>query len=390
MSLGDFEYNFFFKNVYDKAMERDIFSDSAQIAFYFIFALFPLLIFLTSLFGLVLESADDLRTQLFFYLQQVMPASAYELVESTLQEVTTGSSGGKLTLGLLIALWSASVGIDNIRLGLNSVYNLKEERSWIKARGLSVLSTFALAVLLTIALGSIFYGSKLLSMLLQAINLPISSPFIITTLQIIILLAVMILIFALIYNFLPNHKKPYKWVWVSPGAIAGIVLWLMLSGGFRLYLSYFNSYNATYGSLGAMIILLLWLYLTAAVILIGGTVNAVLQEMTAPETVGEEVTREEANSGKDESKDKKENKENKEKEIEQKKPGASTVLVNKSNTRKQPRLAAANSFSADDSDRSSMENYANDPELKNKSWVNLAVGGLFGVLVGLFIKREKK
>jgi hypothetical protein len=89
-------------------------------------------------------------------------------------------------------------------------------------------------------------------------------------------------IFGLLYNFLPNHKE-FKWVWVSPGSIIGILLWLLLSYGFKLYLGYFDSYDKTYGSLGAVIILMLWLYLTALVILIGGTLNAVLQEFTDPE-----------------------------------------------------------------------------------------------------------
>ena len=94
---------------------------------------------------------------------------------------------------------------------------------------------------------------------------------------------VLISIFAIIYNYLPTHKK-YNWVWITPGAIIGIFLWLFFPMAFKLYLGYFDSYDKTYGSLGAVIILMLWLYLTALVILIGGTINAVLQEFTDPET----------------------------------------------------------------------------------------------------------
>jgi membrane protein len=93
---------------------------------------------------------------------------------------------------------------------------------------------------------------------------------------------VLVTMFALVYSFLPQHKKP-GWTWITPGAIVGIILWLVLSFAFRLYLSYFNTYDATYGSLGAVIILMLWLYLTALVILFGGSMNAVLQEFTDPE-----------------------------------------------------------------------------------------------------------
>ncbi len=274
----------FFKRLYAKAFdEEEILGVSAQVAFYFAFALFPLLLFLVSIFGIVLGSAQDLRQQMFFYLQQVMPGSAYDLVQKTITEVTEGSSGGKLTLGLVAALWSASAGVDSLRGALNGIYNLTETRAWWKAKLVSLSTTLGLALLVTVALGVVFYGGKFISLVLGSISLPVSSPFILGVLQVIVILIVLVLVFFLIYQFLPNHKET-KWVWVSPGAISGIVLWLLLSYGFRLYLEYFNSYNKTYGSLGAVIILLLWLYLTAFVIAMGGVINAVLEEFTDEKT----------------------------------------------------------------------------------------------------------
>jgi len=282
--LLDLNVKDFFYRLYDKAFnEEDLTSSAAQVAFYFTFALFPLLLFLISLFGIVLESADDLRTELFFYLSQAMPGSASDLVKKTIEEVTESSSGGKLTFGILIALYSASAGIDSIRIALNGVYNLTETRPWWKTKILSIILTLVLAVFITIALGVIFYGGKFLTLILDSINLPIPSPFFLGVLQALTVLVVLTLTFALLYNHLPKHKKP-SWVWITPGAIVGIVLWLGLSYAFRLYLGYFNTYDKTYGSLGAVIILMLWLLLTALVILIGGSMNAVLQEFTDPQT----------------------------------------------------------------------------------------------------------
>lgn len=282
--LRNIDWKDFFKRLYTKAFnEEEILGDSAQVAFYFAFALFPLLLFLISIFGIVMDSAQDLRQEMFFYLQQVMPASAYELVQNTIIEVTEGSSGGKLTFGLLVALWSASAGVDSLRNTLNGIFNLTETRAWWKAKLVSLATTLGLALLVTVALGVVFYGGKFISLILESIKLPVSSPFILGVLQLIVVLIVLTLVFLLIYEFLPNHKKS-KWVWITPGAIAGIVLWLLLSYGFRLYLEYFGSYNKTYGSLGAVIILLLWLYLTAFVIAFGGVINAVLQEFTDPQT----------------------------------------------------------------------------------------------------------
>jgi len=281
------EFKPFFKRLYQKALfEEDILSTAAQVAFYFSFAIFPLLLFLVSLFGLILVAADDFRRELFFYLRQIMPLSAYELVQKTITEVTENSSGGKLTIGLMIALWSASAGIDSLRIALNSVYSVVEKRSWWKTKFLAISLTFSLTILITIACGTVFYGWKFLSLILATINLPISSPFFLVVLQWITILVVLLIIFGILYNFLPMHK-PHKWVWITPGSVTGIVLWLSASYAFRLYLSYFNTYDRTYGSLGAVIILLLWLYLTALVILIGGIINATLQEMTDPETAAE-------------------------------------------------------------------------------------------------------
>jgi len=292
MSLTSFKYadlkeispKDFLWRLYNKGFdEEDILSNSAQIAYFFLFALFPLLLFLVSIFGFVLDSASDLKVEMFDYLRQAMPGSAYELVKKTIEEVTENSTGGKLTFGILVALYSASAGIDSIRVVLNGVYNLTETRPWWKTKLLSLVMTLGLGILVTVALGIVLYGSRFTKLLLDTINLPVESPMIISILQIAIAGIVLISMFALLYNYLPQHKKP-NWVWITPGALIGIALWLVLSLSFRLYLSYFNTYDKTYGSLGAVIILMLWLYLTALVILIGGSINAVLQEFTDPDT----------------------------------------------------------------------------------------------------------
>lgn len=269
----------FLKRLYEKAMDEDILSSAAQVGFYFMFALFPLLLFLVSLLGLVIEKADDLRAELFVYLRQVMPGSAIDLVQKTLDEVVQSSSGGKLTLGFIIALWSASAGIDSVRVALNSVYKLKETRPYWKTKLASLLITLGIAILVSIALGVIFYGSQFLSLGLSSVGLPIPSPLLLQILSFIVVAVVLTLAFALLYSFVPNHV-PFKWTWITPGAIVGIILWVLASLAFRLYLSYFNTYAATYGSLGAIIILMLWLYITALAIIIGGAVNAILDEFS--------------------------------------------------------------------------------------------------------------
>lgn len=262
----------FLSRLWAKVSDDDIIGNAAQVAFYFSFAIFPLLLFLMSLLGVILNDKQDLQEELFLILGQVMPASAYDLVKNTLDEVTKNASGGKLSFGILVTLWSASAGIDNMRSTLNEVYNLKETRSFIRAKLTSLALTLVVGILILVALGFIVYGSQFLDFVL-----PIDSPLVLNGLEWLIILLMLQLAFALLYNFAPNHDA-FKWKWLSPGAIIGVVLWLLLTGGFRLYLRYFDSYAATYGSLGAVIVLMLWLYLTALVILIGGAINAIFDE----------------------------------------------------------------------------------------------------------------
>ncbi|MEP6901199.1 MAG: YihY/virulence factor BrkB family protein [Actinomycetota bacterium] len=288
MSLTFVEKFFKLKNIlfrlYDKFWEEDILSRSAQVAFYLSFSLFPLLLFLVNLVGIILGQADDLRLELFSYLRQIMPLPAYQLVQKTILEVSENSSGGKLTLGFIVALWSASAGMDSLRVALNHVYKIKETRSWWKTKFESLLFTLILIFLLSFVLGIVFYGWKFLSLLLALINLPIESFVILQIIQWLTFILVLLLTFGLLYNFLPNHIK-FKRKWISYGSVTAIILWLLLTNSFRLYLNFFNNYDKTYGSLGAVIILMLWLYLTALVILIGGALNSVISELSNKKTV---------------------------------------------------------------------------------------------------------
>lgn len=290
-----FDWKRFFWGLYKKTMDTDIFSRAAQVAFYFSFSLFPLLFFLISLFGIVLETTDGLKAELFTYVRQIMPSSAFELVRKTVEEIIESSSSGKLTIGLAITLWSASAGIDSVRSALNAVYELRETRWWWKTKAQSLAITLLLILLVAVVLGIVFYGWQAAQVALSYVGLQVTSPLVLVSIQWISILLVMLFACEVIYNLLPSFKK-YRWEWITPGSIIAILLWLLLTRGFRLYLDYFNSYNKAYGSLGAVIILMLWLYLTAIVVMIGGVINAVLHEMREERDLAiENVTVEEIN-----------------------------------------------------------------------------------------------
>ncbi len=268
----------FFSLLYDRIFDADIFNRAAQVAFYFSFSLFPLLFFLISLFGLVLESTDGLKEELYTYLGQLMPGTAFRLVQKTVEEIVENSSSGKLTLGLLVTLWSASAGVDSIRSSLNAVYQLKETRSYFRTKLQSLLLTLLVIIVVAVVLGFVFYGWQMFQILLSYIGLRVTSPLVLVSIQWASILLVILVACDVLFSWVPNFDK-FDWLWISPGSVVAIILWLASSSVFRLYLEYFNTYNRTYGSLGAVIILMLWLYITGVALLIGGSINAVLNEM---------------------------------------------------------------------------------------------------------------
>src|SRR5687767_14215351 len=166
-------------------------SASAQVAFYFSFAFFPLLLFVVTLFGIVLESTDQLRGQLYQYLAQIMPGSAYELVRTTMDEVIETSSGSKLTLGILITLWSASAGVDSLRIALNRVYELRETRSWLNTKLHALVLTFLFILLLAIGLTAITAGWSIVKVGLASMGFE-PSTWVVTVTQWVSIIVVMI------------------------------------------------------------------------------------------------------------------------------------------------------------------------------------------------------
>jgi membrane protein len=262
----------------------DIFNRAAILGFYFMLALVPLLLCLTALLGLFAQTGTELREQMFSLLARVAPRSAYALVHDTVSELTEGGSGGKLTFGLLASVWAASNGMLAIIDTLNSAYHVREARPWWKARLVAAALTLALGVLIISALVLVLYGGQVAEALSGALRLGGAFEAAWGVVRWLLVLAFVFLAFGLIYYFAPNLDGQ-RFRWVLPGMVVGVALWLAGSLGFRLYLRYFNTYNAVYGSLGAVIILMLWFYLTGAAILVGGEVNSEIERAAA--TAGE-------------------------------------------------------------------------------------------------------
>ncbi|MCA1636650.1 MAG: YihY/virulence factor BrkB family protein [Acidobacteria bacterium] len=277
--LGGLGWKELAKRVWSEVNEDDIFGRAAQLSYYFLLALFPLLLFITAVLGQFAEAGSELRQNLLSLLGSVVPQEAGDLIHETIDNVEKGSGGGKISFGILATLWAASNGMTAICQTLNIAYEVEETRPWWKVRLVSLGLTVALAVLILSALTLMLFGHHIADYV--AASFSFGQVFIWgwKILQWPVVLLFVLIAFGLIYYLAPDVKKR-SWHWVSPGAMVAVTLWLIVSFAFRAYLSYFNSYNATYGSLGAVIILMLWFYFTGAAILIGGEVNSEIELAT--------------------------------------------------------------------------------------------------------------
>jgi membrane protein len=278
--LGGLSVRELARRVWHKIYEGDLLTRAAALAYYFLFSLFPLLLFLVSMLGQLAERGTQLRRELLGYLARIVPRSASELIYKTLDEITINAGGGKLSFGLLTALWFSSQGVAAIADSLNASYRVRESRPWWRVRLLSIGLTLTITLLIILALVLVLYGGEIGEGLADRLGAGGLFLLVWEVLQWPIVIACMLLCFAIVYYFAPDLKEQ-KWYWITPGSVTGVLLWLLASFFFRIYLRYFDRYSVTYGSLGALIVLMLWFYLTGAAILIGGEVNAQIEHAAA-------------------------------------------------------------------------------------------------------------
>ena len=257
----------------------DVFGRASQLAYFWLFSIFPLLLILTVLLGYFAGGAE-MRQDLAAYFERVLPGSAFLLVRNTLAQITVHAGTGKLSVGIVTTLWAASSGMSSMIDGLNKAYEIPETRPWWKARLLAVVLTIGLAVLMVLALAILLYGSQLGGLISNQLGLGAAFQAIWRVIQWPLVIAFALLGFLFVYRFAPDLHSQRFW-WTIPGAGMGFLLWFALSMGLRIYLHYFPSYGAVYGTLGALLILLLWLYLSSAALLIGGELNSAIENEAA-------------------------------------------------------------------------------------------------------------
>jgi membrane protein len=266
------------KRVYHEIDDDEVLTRSAALAYYFVSALFPMIFFLMAMLGLFAQS-HDLQSSLLNYTARFMPADAYRLIQKTLQEVANSSTGFKLAFGLVLALWSGAGGVVSIMDALNRCYHVKDTRPFWKQRLIALGLTVAIAALTIMALTIVLYGGDIADFVGSHLGLSNLTLIAWHILQWPVALFFVVMSFALLYYWGPDAKQ--KWQWITPGSVVGVLTWIGASLLFRVYLHFFNSYSKTYGSLGAVIVLLLWLYISGLAIMIGGEINSEIENAAA-------------------------------------------------------------------------------------------------------------
>ena len=249
---------------------------ASALAYQMLFSLFPFILFLIALIGFL--HLPDFFSWLRLQSELVLPPQALEQVNPVIDQLQQ-SKGGLLSVGIVIALWTASAGVRLMMSAMNAAYDVVEGRPAWKLIPLSIFYTIGLAGMLLIAAALMVLGPQVMGWIAAQIGM---EEFIVTVWTIarwpVVVILLMVAV-AVIYYVMPDVKQDFRFI--TPGSVLAVVVWILASVGFGLYVKEFSNYNAMYGSIGAIIVLLLYFYISSAVLLLGAEMNAVIEHMSA-------------------------------------------------------------------------------------------------------------
>ena len=283
----------FFKLTYKEVGEDHVMAFAGNLTYKALFAIFPFFTFLLSLLGLF--NATDLVNTMLDKISGVMPPGAFNFIENQLLSITQSQAESTFTLGaiisILLALWGVSGAFRSVMEAMNVMYEVDEDRPFWKKYGISIFISLAVIVLMLTAFGLVIFGSTVGGGLASVVGLGSVFQAVWSIVQWPILAFVVLFAFALVYYFAPAARQ--KWRWISPGSVLAFVFWLVFSFLFSLYVGTFGSYNQTYGSLAGVIILMLYIYYSAVIMLLGAEMNQVIEwHIPGGKDEGEKVPRE--------------------------------------------------------------------------------------------------
>lgn len=260
----------FLSTLFKKAQREDIFASSAQLSYYLILSFCPLLIFITTIINYVnLDLASILET-----LSIIVPENVYDFICLSLTEMVNLEYGKLLGISLILVCWSASAGFRGIIKAVNKAFNIKEKRPFIMTCAISILCTFSLGLVIIVALLLLVFWGTIEMWLIDLIGMQEVAINILNSIRYVIIIAVMVIVFSVLYKFLPSIN--ISWANTFPGAIVSTLGWIIASMCYSYYLSNFSNYSSLYGSLGVIFSLVIWINITSFVFILGIEVNSVL------------------------------------------------------------------------------------------------------------------
>ncbi|PTF04046.1 hypothetical protein BUY45_05770 [Staphylococcus devriesei] len=245
---------------------------AAQMTYHFVLALFPMLIFLLTLLPFFQIDPQQIKD----LVSQNAPSETADVISRIFEDITKNSSGSLLSVGLLLAIWSASNGMSAIMNSFNVAYDVEDARNPVVLKILSVVFTIVMGIVLALALTLPTFGDFIKERLFGPLGLSNEVAWVFDLVRIVLPFIVILILFLTLYSVAPNVKTKFKSVF--PGALFTSIIWLVGSFAFGWYLSNFGNYSKTYGSLAGIIILLLWLYITCFIIIIGAEINAIVHQ----------------------------------------------------------------------------------------------------------------
>lgn len=261
------------RRTYKESIEDDSLGLAAQLAYYFFLALFPALLFLLALASFF--SIERFTEMLPEALGRFAAPEMVALLKEQIQQISSSRNGGILSIGLLGALWSSSAALVSIASALNRAYDIEESRPWWKVRLVAVALTVTLAAFVLAAFTLVLAGPSLADAAARLLGMGDAFRWSWMILQWPVAFVLICVAVGIVYYFAPDAEQ--EWVWVTPGAILATALWLLASVLFRVYAVSFGDYQATYGALGGVMVLMLWMYMTGLAIVIGAEVNAEIE-----------------------------------------------------------------------------------------------------------------
>ena len=259
--------------LYDKINDDNVFNGAATLAYYSLFSLFPALIFLLSVLPYL--PIHNLHQAIMEFMGQVLPSQVAKQIEGVVAEVTLNKHTGLLSVGAVLAIWGASSGVYALMQQLDVTYEVKERRPFWKARGQAMLLTLGLGLMLVGAFALIVLGGVVQEYLAVYLGASEALLFTFAAFRWVVIFFLLLLSFAVTYYFGPDVEQDFKFV--TPGALIGVAVLILATLGFRFYVENFGDYAATYGSLGAVIVLMLFLYIGGLVVLMGSSINAMIE-----------------------------------------------------------------------------------------------------------------